>query len=397
MMPSGPLFLPKGFKFSALAAGIKTSGKPDLALILTEQRANAAALFTKNVVSAAPVQVGRASLLKSRGRVAAVIVNSGNANCATGTAGIRNCKNVCTEVAKALKIRPGEVFPSSTGIIGVPLPTPKIISQLSCLIATAGASVDHLRRFSDAILTTDSKPKLASVPLRSGRGCVTGVAKGAGMIHPQMATMLVYLLTDVAASPAALRSALRKGCDETFNVISIDGDTSTNDTALLLASGASGIRYESVRKEFDRALLEVCRSLAEQIVADGEGVQHVIRLRVEQAKSRAEALQIARTVAHSQLVKTAWAGADPNWGRILAAVGRSGIALDPCKITVLIGDQAVCRNGAACAFDGRTAHEELSKSECKVGLRLGRGKAWLDFLTTDLTAEYVRINADYST
>src|SRR5690242_2261253 len=145
MIPSGPIFLPKGFKFSGLAAGIKTSGKPDLALILTEQRANAAALFTKNLVSAAPVQVGRASLLKSRGRVAAVIVNSGNANCATGNAGIRNCKNVCTEVAKALKIRAGEVFPSSTGIIGVPLPTPRIISQLSCLIATAGASVDHLR------------------------------------------------------------------------------------------------------------------------------------------------------------------------------------------------------------------------------------------------------------
>jgi glutamate N-acetyltransferase/amino-acid N-acetyltransferase len=164
-----------------------------------------------------------------------------------------------------------------------------------------------------------------------------------------------------------------------------------------LASGTSGIRYESVRKEFDRALLEVCRSLAEQIVADGEGVQHMIRLQIEQAKNRAEALQVARAIAHSLLVKTAWAGADPNWGRILAAVGRSGVAVDPRKISVSIGGQTVCKNGAVCAFDEKSAHEELSRPESKVGVRLGRGKTALDFLTSDLTAEYVRINADYST
>lgn len=397
MIPSGPVFLPKGFKFSAIQAGIKASGKPDLALILAEPKTSAAALFTRNLVTAAPVQVGRAALAKSKGRVQAVIVNSGNANCATGLPGLRNCRKVCAEAAALLDLKPAEVFPSSTGIIGVPLPIDKITSHLNTLVSDAGSSLEHLHKFSEAILTTDSKPKLASVPLRSGRGAITGVAKGAGMIHPQMATMLVYVLTDVAAKPVALKAALRKACDQSFNAISIDGDTSTNDTVLLLASGASGIQYQSVRKEFDRALQEVCRSLAEQIVADGEGVQHVVRLRIEQARNRAEALQIARAISHSLLVKTAWAGADPNWGRILAAVGRSGVAVDPEKIAISIGKQTVCRRGMACGFDEKAAHQELSKAECEVGVRLGRGNASLWFLTTDLTQEYVQINADYST
>ena len=277
------------------------------------------------------------------------------------------------------------------------MPVEKITSQLKLLTSSAGASTDHLRQFAEAILTTDSKPKLASVPLRSGRGAVTGVAKGAGMIHPQLATMLVYLLSDIVAKPAELTTALRKACDESFNVISIDGDTSTNDTVLLLASAASGIQYQSVRKEFDRALLEVCRSLAEQIVADGEGVQHVIRLRIEQASNGTEALQIARAISHSLLVKTAWAGADPNWGRILAAIGRSGVPIQPNKVSIYIGNQMVCRGAVGCTFDKNAAHQELSKPECKVAVRLGKGKASLEFLTTDLSAEYVRINAEYST
>ena len=397
MIASGPVFLPKGFKFSAATVGIKSSRKPDVGLILCEPRATAAAMFTRNLVVAAPVEVGRASLSKSKGRVGAVIVNSGNANCATGAAGVRDCKKVCVEAARILKTRPVEVFSSSTGIIGVPLPVEKITLQLGALISSAGPSVDHLRKFSEAILTTDSKPKLASIPLRSGRGAITGVAKGAGMIHPQLATMLVYLMTDIVVTPAALKSSLRKACNESFNVISIDGDTSTNDTVLLLASGANGIRYEAVRKEFDRALAEVCRSLAEQIVADGEGVQHVIRLRIEEAKNRSEAMQVARAIAHSLLVKTAWAGADPNWGRILAAAGRSGIALQPRRVSVLIGDEMVCRNGTSCVFNEKAAHEELLKAECRVGVRLGRGKTSLEFLTTDLTTEYVRVNAEYST
>jgi glutamate N-acetyltransferase/amino-acid N-acetyltransferase len=397
MIPPGPVFLPKGFKFSAVKAGIKASGKPDLALILADPKSSAAALFTRNLVTAAPVEVGRSFLAKTKGRVQAVIVNSGNANCATGRAGIRDCRKVCSETAQVLDLKAAEVFPSSTGIIGVPLPIQKITNQLKSLISRAGSSLEHFQQFSEAILTTDSKPKVASIPLRSGRGAITGVAKGAGMIHPQMATMLVYLLTDVAAKPVELKLALRKACDESFNAISIDGDTSTNDTVLLLASGASGIQYKSVRKEFDDALHGVCRSLAEQIVADGEGVQHVVRLRIEQARNRAEALQIARAISHSLLVKTAWAGADPNWGRILAAVGRSGVPVDPNKVMISIGKQTVCRRGTACVFDEKAAHQELSKAECEVGVRLGRGKGSLLFLTTDLTQEYVKINADYST
>lgn len=397
MNAPGPIFLPRGFKFSATAAGIKASGNPDLALILAEPKAAAAALFTKNLVTAAPVQVGKATLAKGKGRVGAVIVNSGNANCATGAAGIRHCRQVCAETARILDLTPADVFPSSTGIIGVPLPAPKIISQLRTLRSTAGASVEHLRRFSEAILTTDSKPKLASVPLRSGRGAITGVAKGAGMIHPQLATMLVYILTDVIAKPAVLKTALRRACEETFNAISIDGDTSTNDTVLMLASGASGLPYAKVQKEFDSALLQVCRSLSEQIIADGEGVQHVIRLEIQQAKSRNEALQVARAISHSLLVKTAWAGADPNWGRILAAIGRSGIAIDPRKVGIEIGNEVVCRAGSACPFTEKAAHDELSKPESKVRVTLGRGKSSLHFLTSDLSVEYVRINADYST
>jgi len=397
MTETGPIFLPKGFQFSSATAGIKASGKPDLALILASPRTSAAALFTKNLVVAAPVEIGRRALTQSRGHVRAVIVNAGNANCATGSAGLRACKSVCREAARLLRIRAPQVFPSSTGIIGVPLPTEKINFHLPGLIAAAGSNADHLRSFATTILTTDTRPKLASVPLRSGRAAITGVAKGSGMIHPQLATMLVYMLTDVAASAADLKASLRKACADSFNTISIDGDTSTNDTVLLLASGETGIRLGTIRKEFEAALFEVCRSLASQIVADGEGVQHVIHLHIEQARTRTHALQLARTIAHSLLVKTAWAGADPNWGRILAAVGRSGIKVDPRNVTILIGDQAVCRRGAACAFDEKRAHQELAKPECSVTVRLGAGKSSVQFFTTDLTSDYVRINADYST
>jgi glutamate N-acetyltransferase/amino-acid N-acetyltransferase len=394
---SDPIFLPKGFKFSAVRAGIKSSGKPDLALILAGPKTRAAALFTKNRVAAAPVQVGRAALAQGRGRVRAVIVNSGNANCATGQAGLRGCKAVCAEVAELVKVRQREIFPSSTGIIGVPFPAVKVRSHLGSLLSSAGSSLEDLRGFAHAILTTDTRAKISSVPLRSGSASITGIAKGSGMIHPQLATMLVYLLTDVAASPGELQGALREACDESFNLISVDGDTSTNDTVLLLASGDSQVSARNARKEFRAALSQVCRSLAEQIVSDGEGVQRVIRLQIEQARNRAEALQVARTIAHSLLVKTAWAGADPNWGRILAAAGRSGVPLDPARTTVLIGDQVVCKASVACKFNAQKAHDHLSQAKCSIRVRLGRGKASVGFLTTDLTAEYVRINADYST
>ncbi len=393
--------LPLGFSFSAVAAGIKASGRPDLALVEADNVANAAALFTTNRVVAAPVEFGRASLLSTGGRVRAIIVNSGNANCATGRVGTQACARVCRETGKLLGVPAAEVFPSSTGIIGVRLPAGKILVKLPELIASRSASQRGVLAFTHAIMTTDTRPKMASARFRiaSKEATVLGIAKGAGMIHPQLATMLVYLFTDVSASPRELQRLLREACDYSLNCISIDGDTSTNDTVLLLASGASGagVRDVRVRKKFSAALTGVCQSLAEQIVSDGEGVQHVIRLFVEQARSREEALLVARTVAHSMLVKTAWAGADPNWGRILAAVGRCGLPTDPGRVQIFIGSQKVCRNGVACGFNERQAHRSLAQPVCDVRVQLGRGQHAVRFLTTDLSAEYVRINADYST
>jgi glutamate N-acetyltransferase/amino-acid N-acetyltransferase len=395
------IILPAGFSFSAGCAGVKASGRPDLALVQACPGTTAAAAFTKNRIVAAPVEVGRASLAASRGRVRAVIVNSGNANCATGQPGIRACQRVCRELSKLLGVSTGEVFPSSTGIIGVPFPVEKIVSHLPDLTAAQEATEHGIANFARAIMTTDTRPKLASAYFQSGKAAVKllGIAKGAGMIHPQLATMLVYLFTDIMATPAELRRLLRDACDCTFNCISIDGDTSTNDTVLLLASGRSGVGLKSVpaRKNFSMALQQVCHSLAEQIVSDGEGVHHVIRLCVEQARSSEEASQVARTVAHSLLVKTAWAGADPNWGRILAAVGRSGVAIHAAGISIAIGDQTVCRGGIACSFDEKRAHQALSRPFCEIRIRLRRGHRSAAFLTADLTTEYVRINADYST
>ena len=394
------LHLPRGFSFSAVRAGIKESGNLDLALVEAVPGTTAAAVFTRNRVIAAPVEIGRKHLSAAQGHVRAVIVNSGNANCATGPSGLRSCLRVCGETAHLLRLNTQHVFPSSTGIIGVRLPAEKITTKLPELIAQREASEQAaVGQFARAIMTTDTRPKLASTKFRAGRKTVRilGVAKGSGMIHPQLATMLVYLFTDTAATPAELKRCLRAACDETFNCISVDGDTSTNDTVLLMASGESGVRLSAVKNKFQAALREVCGSLAEQIVADGEGVQHVIRLSVEQAKSRDEALDVAQSVARSLLVKTAWAGADPNWGRILAAIGASGVRIDPNKVTIFIGRQMVCRSGVARAFNEAEAHAELARPSCDVRIILHRGRASAGFLTTDLTAEYVRINADYST
>ncbi len=415
----GKIRLPRGFSFAAVAAGIKVSGQPDLALVKVWGRApspvqaerssaaasgaSAAALFTNNRVVAAPVEVGRASLRSTGSRVRAVVVNSGNANCATGPAGIQACERVCREAGNLLGVSAAEIFPSSTGIIGVRLPAEKILAKLPELVSLAARppSQRGVRAFARAIMTTDTRPKIASARFRvaSKEVTVLGIAKGAGMIHPQLATLLVYLFADAGASARELQPLLREACDQSLNCMSIDGDTSTNDTVLLVASGASGVRVRDVRtrKKFSAALSAVCQSLAEQIVTDGEGVQHVIRLFVEQARSREEALQVARTIAHSMLVKTAWAGADPNWGRILAAVGRCGVSIDPSRVQIFIGSQKVCRNGIARQFNERQAHRDLAQPVCDVRVQLGRGRQSVRFLTTDLTAEYVRINADYST
>ncbi len=395
------ILLPRGFSFSALAAGIKVSGRPDLALADAGTRATAAALFTKNRVVAAPLQVGRASLQATGGKVRAVVINSGNANCATGADGHRGCEAVCREAANLLGVSAAEIFPSSTGIIGVRFPHEKVTAKLPELIVSRSSSQPAALAFARAILTTDTRAKIAAARFKAGASQVTllGIAKGSGMIHPKLATMLVYLFTDVVASPRELRRILRATCDESLNSMSVDGDTSTNDTVLLLANGQSGCRVGDgrLKTKFAGSLLTVCQSLAEQIVTDGEGVQHVIRLVIEQSENRDEAMQVARAIAHSALVKTAWAGADPNWGRILAAVGNSGVNIDPSRVKIFIGTQKVCRNGVGCAFDEKRAHRALSQPVCDVRVQLGRGPSGVRFLTTDLTAEYVRINADYST
>jgi glutamate N-acetyltransferase/amino-acid N-acetyltransferase len=308
---------------------------------------------------------------------------------------------VCREAAKLLGVKAAGIFPSSTGIIGVPFPAEKIVTKLPHLISARLSSQAGAMAFARAIMTTDTRAKIASARFKAGSGEVTllGVAKGSGMIHPQLATMLVYLFTDVVANPRELRELLHTACDESLNAMSVDGDTSTNDTVLVLANGASGVGMKDagVKTKFAERLLAVCQSLAEQIVTDGEGVEHVIRLTVEQARSRDEAMQVARAIAHSALVKTAWAGADPNWGRILAATGYSGVAIDPGRVKIFIGKHMVCRNGVALAFDEKRAHRALAQPVCDIRVQLGQGKTAVRFLTTDLTAEYVRINADYST
>ena len=390
---------PRGFLFSACAAGIKASGKPDLACAIAPDGAAAAAMFTRNQVVAAPVTLGRDHLRLSRGRINAVIVNAGNANCATGREGLKAARRVCADLARQLRIKPGQVFPSSTGIIGVPLPAEKITSALPALLHEAAETMEGFNAFSNAILTTDTRPKTAHQTIAFKNSFVTlaGTAKGAGMIHPNMATMLVYLFTDLAATPHELQTLLRPAVEESFNSISIDGDTSTNDTVLLLASGKSGVPLRPVRGEFKDAVKKACHSLAGQIVADGEGVKHVVRLRIEQARTRGEARRVARAVANSPLVKTAWAGADPNWGRILAAVGYSGVKIEPARVNIYIGEHQVCRRGSACDFDKEAAHACMQQPEYAIRIQLGSGNASLDFLSSDLTAEYVHINADYST
>jgi glutamate N-acetyltransferase/amino-acid N-acetyltransferase len=330
-----------------------------------------------------------------------VLVNAGNANCATGKPGLAACEKSCNALAKALGCKPSQVVPSSTGVIGVPLPTSKLLSSIPRLLDSAGASPDHAMAFARAIMTTDTRPKIAcaQISLKGKRATVLGIAKGAGMIHPNMATMLGYIVSDVTASPKLLDQLLRSAVHRTFNRISIDGDTSTNDTVCLLASGASGLNASSklVAEAFRAALNEVSASLAEQIVADGEGVTHIIRLKIDGAKSEAEAETVARTIAHSPLVKTAWAGADPNWGRILAAIGRSGVKLDPAKIDIFFGRLQVCRSGMRADFSEDAAHKYLSSPTIEIRVALHRGQKQITFLTTDLTTDYVHINADYRT
>ena len=397
--------LPLGFQWASATAGIKASGNPDLALAVCPTGASATAMFTSNQVVAAPIIVGRDHLGSTGGRITAVLVNSGNANCATGDPGVQACRQCCTVTAEHFGCVFDEVFPSSTGIIGVPLPAEKLIAAIPKARSALGSTAAHLSSFADAILTTDTKRKVAraAVDLEHGQTVrLFGCAKGAGMIGPQLvphATMLVYLFTDLEATPTQLQAVLAPAVETSFNAISIDGDMSTNDTVLLLASGKSGVQAsDRVLAAFAEALRLVCESLAHQIVDDGEGVTHVVTLEVTGARNDAEARQIARTIARSPLCKTAWSSADPNWGRLLSAAGYAGVPFDPAMVSISIAGLPVFANGLRSPYFNEAAtHAAMSVREYTISLDLGQGEGRTRFITCDLTHEYVSINADYST
>ena len=408
MSDISPFLIPRGFRFGATKAGLKASGRTDFALIVADAPASAAAAFTANRVTAAPLIVDKEHLRATGGKVRVVAINAGNANCAAGQAGLDAARATCEAAAKLFGCSPQQVFPSSTGIIGVPLPAEKLIAAMPDLAEQMGAESDHFQQVAEAILTTDTveKTAFARIEVDGPNGetrevRIAATCKGAGMIHPQLvphATMLVYVLTDAAVEPPVLDGYLRQAIEVSFNRISVDGDTSTNDTVLLLASGASGATVEAGNVEFAEALTQVCTSLARQIVADGEGITHVVELRIDGAATAADALRVAKAIAHSPLVKTAWAGCDPNWGRLVAAIGYSGAEIDPDRIDIWFGELRICRDGGRAAeFDEAAAHTYLRQTEFSIAIHLNQGAGKCVFWTTDLTTEYIHINADYST
>jgi glutamate N-acetyltransferase/amino-acid N-acetyltransferase len=395
--------IPRGFRFGAAKAGLKKSGRTDFALIVADTPASASAAFTANRVTAAPLIVDKEHLRVTGDKVRVAAINAGNANCAAGQAGMDAAHATCDAIAQLFACRPEEVFPSSTGVIGVPLPAEKLIAALPGLAASLGSDFEHLQEVAQAILTTDTVEKTAFARLEvDGKEVrIAAFCKGAGMIHPQLvphATMLVYILTDAAIEPAVLGGYLHPSIEVSFNRISVDGDTSTNDTVLLLASGASGVVVGPDNAAFTDALTQVCTSLARQIVADGEGISHVVELRIEGAATDTDALKVAKAIAHSPLVKTAWSGCDPNWGRLAAAIGYSGAQIDPERFDIHFGELAICENGGrAPEYDEAAAHAYITQREFSISIQLHQGTGSCVFWTTDLTHEYVSINADYST
>lgn len=395
--------LPRGFRFAATACGLKKTGALDLAIFSSEVPASAAAVFTQNLVVAAPVVISRQHLKASKGRMRAVVVNAGNANCATGAVGHAAALRTVNEAAKLLGYRPQELFVCSTGVIGVTLPLEKILRALPIVARHQRPSARSFAELSLAICTTDTRPKTANASFKMAgkRVHLVGCAKGAGMIHPNMATTLAFVATDAAIAPSLLQKTLHEVTSRTFNAISVDGDTSTNDTLLVLANGAAGPpsikKNTSAHRAFLAALEEVCRSLAQQIVADGEGAQRVIEIEVRGAKSDAAAKKIAATIATSPLVKTAFAGADPNWGRIFAAAGRAGEVFDPARVDIKMAGVPVLRRGQPLEFNERAASNRLLAEHVPIVLDLHSGPGVARYWTCDFTAEYVRINASYRT
>lgn len=389
---------PLGYRFAATYAGIRKDYREDLGLIVSDQPASAAAVFTTNRVQAAPVRVAKQHLRASRGRVSAILVNAGNANCATKN-GEEVALSCCRALAKQLKVPVAQILPASTGVIGVELDANLVVEAIPKLFVDLIES-----RFPDvahAMMTTDTVPKLAhaEVPLKSGDVQIAGMTKGSGMINPNLATTLGFVMTDAAISPIHLRQMLVRAVEHSYNRLSVDGDTSTNDIVVLLANGASGIRpSERERRSMEESLCLVMEDLAEQIARDGEGATKLITIRVVGAADEESATKIARAIATSPLVKTAIAGSDPNWGRILSAAGNAGVEFEQNKVDIYMQGVPVCINGLAADFSESELKTRLDDRECLIRFEIrGDGKGETRFWTCDFTENYVRINASYRT
>lgn len=387
---------PRGYRAAGVYCGIKKAGLSDLALIVSDREASVAGVFTQNRVRAAPVHWSQQVV--AGGRARAIVVNSGNANCLTGEEGERDVQRMAEAVAQRLQVSSTEIVVASTGVIGVPLPMEKVLAGIEAAFRALQAGDD--RAAAEAILTTDTHPKRASLEFPTSKGSVRigGIAKGAGMIAPQMATMLAFLTTDAAIPAPTLQHCLSTAVDRTFNCITVDGDTSTNDMVILLANGASGVTIgEAELPLFQETLTQVCEALAKRIVRDGEGATRFVVIRVEEAADEGSARRVGKTIAESLLVKTAIHGADPNWGRILAAAGRSGVPIKPEQLCLSIQNLLVFEKGRPLPIAGAELADLLLQDQVEITLRLGMGSAKATIWTCDLSAEYVRINSAYRT
>ncbi|MDJ0801329.1 MAG: bifunctional glutamate N-acetyltransferase/amino-acid acetyltransferase ArgJ [Desulfobacterales bacterium] len=387
-----------GFKAAGVHAGLKKNGEPDLGLIFSETPAAVAAVFTRNQVQAAPVVLDRQRVASGQSR--AIIVNSGNANCCTGEGGMRAAERMGAAAARALGLADEDVLVASTGVIGQPLPVEKIETAAPALAGQL--SPEGFSQLARAIMTTDTEPKTVFRTGQVGERSyhIAAVAKGAGMIRPDMATMLCFICTDADLSRADLDRALRRAVDASFNRITIDGDTSTNDTVILMANGASGAGLHAAadREQFAALLEDALLELARWIVRDGEGVNKTVEIRVRGARTSDDALRVADTIAHSPLVKTAFFGQDANWGRILAAAGRAGVTLDPERLDLYFDDVQMVAGGVGCGPDAEArATAVLKLPAFAVTLELNRGTETARLLTCDFSLDYVKINADYRT
>ena len=395
----GGITAPRGFRTGAVHCGIKKSPSAlDLAVLAADAAGSAAGLFTTNLAQAAPVTVSKEHLDRTTGRARAVVVNSGCANACTGDTGMQHARQMAAETAAALGCAPEEILVASTGVIGVALPIDRVIAGIRS--ATGSMSADAGADAARAIMTTDPFPKDYAVTVTTSRGTFTigGMAKGSGMIEPNMATMIGFLTTDAQVAPDLLRKALQLSARDTFNAITVDGECSTNDSLFALASGASGVVIdEALFPALLDGMLAVSRELAVAIVRGGEGATKLFAVTVENAASIDDARQVARTIANSPLVKTAVHGADPNWGRIVAAAGRSGVKFDINRLTVHVGGTLLFENGLPHDEAAPVAAEHLKGKTVQIDVRLGAGRERATIWTCDLSAEYVKINGEYRT